>query len=98
MHITEHAYDRGKERLSLTSEALEKLAERAWEHGLRHKQAKGRFKKYLGTLFADGLTPVVYGEVIYMFTIYRKAPSLVTVWQMPYEFRKYIRICIPRAA
>lgn len=98
MKLTEHAIDRGRERLSLTSDALEKLAVRAWESGIRHKAAKGRLKKYLGTLFKDGLTPVVYGEVIFMFTRDRRAPSLVTLWQIPNEFKKYLRLCLPQAA
>ena len=68
--------------------ALTKLAERAWTKGVRPKDTGGQFKKWLQTI--DN-TPRVYGEVVYVFTFYRKLPSLVTVYQVPVEFKKYLK-------
>jgi hypothetical protein len=88
VHITEHAYDRGRERLSFTKNALDKLASKAWESGMRRSQAGGRLRKHLKEIKGNIR---IYGDNLYIFTTYRRQPSLVTVYQLPQEYRKYVR-------
>ena len=49
--ITEHAYERAKERLRFKSEVLDKMAAVAYEEGLKHSESKGLLKKYITSLF-----------------------------------------------
>lgn len=39
--ITEHAYERAKERLKWKSKVLDKMAEKAFLEGIKHKDTKG---------------------------------------------------------
>jgi hypothetical protein len=87
IHVTLHAIQRGRERLSLTEAAVIKLAERAYVEGIDGSSAKGRLKKYLSKIDKQ---VKIRGDILYVFTIYRKQPSLVTLFPLPFEFRKYI--------
>lgn len=88
--ITEHAYDRAKERLSLSKNALDRLALKAFEEGIKHEDTKGKLNRYLTSLFmtykkANNIR--VYGENVFLFC----NNSLVTVYQLTYALRKYIK-------
>jgi hypothetical protein len=50
IEISEHAYQRGKERLGLSRKAFARLAERAYLDGMTHKDVHGRLHKYLTKL------------------------------------------------
>ena len=45
VHITDHAYERAKERLSWKTSVLEKMAEKAYNDGICHKDTKGSLNK-----------------------------------------------------
>lgn len=89
--ITEHAYERAKERLRFKSEVLDKMAAVAYEEGLKHSESKGLLKKYITSLFfqygkANNIR--IYGEVIYLFA----SSTLITVYQVPSHLKKYLKL------
>lgn len=90
MQITDHAKIRAKERLNLNSKSLERLAEKAFDKGLKSNTAKAKLKKYLDKLYLEYKTGygVVYGEIVYVFI----GEKLITLWQLPRELLKYTKI------
>lgn len=90
MLITEHAYLRASERLSLSRDSLNKLSERALNSGLSASNFKhGKFKRYLDHLYfkyrkANNIK--IYGDVIYLF----RNKVLITLYQLPNEFKKAV--------
>jgi hypothetical protein len=88
--ITDHAYLRAKERLSLSRGAFEKMAEKAYISGIGRMETRGRFRKYVDGLWnrkADNIR--IYGEVVYLFHRH----VLITVFALPNEFKKYLKVC-----
>jgi hypothetical protein len=85
--ISDHAYDRGKERLGLDKSAFEKIATKAYIAGKPHKDCKGRLKTYVTSLYFQYQTANnirIYGENIYLF----KNNTLITCYQLPNEFNE----------
>jgi hypothetical protein len=84
--ITDHAFQRAKERMGFDRKATERIAMKAFVAGKRHTQCKGQLKKYLDTLYlqyqvANNMR--VYGEAIYLFANNR----LVTIYNLPNEYK-----------
>ena len=93
--ITNHAYERANERLSLSRESFVRLAKKAYIDGVSHGETKGKLKKYLDKLWFKHKNHIygqnnvrIYGENIYMF----RDNILVTVYQLSYDLRKYIKL------
>lgn len=89
--ITDHAYDRAKERLSLSKDSFCRLALKAYTEGIKAKECKGRLKRYLDKLwfqYKNANNVIIYGENIFFF----KDNVLITVYQLPYELRKFIKL------
>lgn len=91
VHVTEHAFEKGKERLSLNKKSLEKLANLAFDKGLKHSDMKAYLKKYIDKMYfrnksANNIR--VYGEVLFIFVEDR----LVTLYQLPQNLKKYIKL------
>jgi hypothetical protein len=85
--ITLHACDRAKQRLQWGKATLQRMADKAFREGLCHHQSTGQLKKYLNKLWleqkkADNLR--IYGQHVFLFA----GQTLLTVWQVPCEFRK----------
>lgn len=90
IHITNHAYERAKDRLSLRQESFDRLAEKAMSEGIKHSDTKGRLNRYLTKLWAQNKQANnirVYGENVFLFI----DTKLVTVFQIPNELRKYLK-------
>lgn len=91
IYITLHGFDMGKERLSLSKEPFRKLVVKAFNEGIRHADTKGRLKKYIDCLYLKhekGNNIRIYGENVFIF----HNRNLITVWQIPNEFKKYLPI------
>jgi hypothetical protein len=91
IQITDHAYDRAKERLSLSKDSFCRLATKAYVEGIKAKESKGRLKRYLDKLWFQYKTAnnvVIYGENIFFF----RENVLITVYQLPHVLRKFIKI------
>lgn len=87
--ITEHAFDRAKERLGLNEAAFKKIVLRAWLDGIKHKDTKGTLNQYITKLYmryknANNIR--IYGEVVYVFS----NQTLITVYQVPSELKKFL--------
>lgn len=68
--ITEHAHARAKERLVWKSKVLDKMAEKAFTEGIRHKDTKGSLMRYLTKLWFNYKhcnNVRIYGENIFFF-------------------------------
>lgn len=92
VRITDHAYDRAKERLSWKPGVLDKMTEKAYLEGIKHKDTKGQLNKYITKIWfkhknANNIR--IYGENIYLFC----DNILVTVYQLPGNLRQYIKHC-----
>lgn len=89
--ITEHAYERAKDRLSLNRKSFENLASKALESGKKHKELKSHLKKYVDKLYLsykNANNIKMYGHVIYLF----RNNVLLTVYQLPSNLIKYINL------
>lgn len=87
IYITDHAYDRAKERLGMSRGAFSKLAYKAYLDGVKHCNTAGNLKKWIdGTWFnyknANNIR--IYGEVFFLFNF----KTLITVYQVPHNLRK----------
>ncbi len=88
--ITEHAYSRAKERLSLNAKSFNRLAITAFEKGLKHCETKGRLKRYIDSLWFKHKTASnirIYGENIFFFA----GSTLITVHQLSTELKKHVK-------
>lgn len=76
--VTDHAYDRIKERMSLSKKAAVRLASKVLECGITHSEATGKLKQFLDKLYLthkNGNNMRVYGQFVYLF----KGSVLITV-------------------
>ncbi len=88
--ITDHAYLRAKERLSLNKKSLDRLADVAYNKGIKHSDIKGQLKKYIDKLYFEYKTANnirIYGEFIFLFS----KNTLITLYQVPNEFRRMLK-------
>ncbi len=82
-----HACERAKQRLQWGKATLQLMADKAFTEGLCRQQATGRLKKYLDKLWSEHQSANnmrIYGQHLFLFT----GQTLITVWQVPGEFRK----------
>ena len=45
--ITDHAYERAKERLRWNAKVLDKMAEKSFLEGIKHGETKGSLNRYI---------------------------------------------------
>lgn len=85
--LTQHAYDRLRERLGLSKKAAERIAIKAYENGIRHGETNGRLFKYiLSMTYAyknKGACNILYGENVYCFVNEGEIARLITVFGIP---------------
>lgn len=95
IHITDHAYQRAKERLSWGKETIERMAKKAYFEGIRHKDTKGKLNKYITSLWSERKTANnirIYGENIYLFS----RNVLLTVYHLDAKMRKTLKHSLPK--
>lgn len=90
--ITDHAFDRLKERSGLNKKAAVKLAEKAYNKGIKHSDTSGTLYRYVSSVAGDshkGATIRLYGDKVFIFNRNNKNENkervikLITVMQMP---------------
>lgn len=88
--ITQHAYEKGRERLGLKPNAFEKVVACAFCYGVEPQETKGELKKYIKHLFEEhnNTDARIYGENIYIFSGNR----LVTVYRLHTNLIKYLKV------
>lgn len=92
--ITEHAYERAKERLRWKPCALDKMAILAFDNGIKHSDTKGTLNKYITRIWFKYKTANnirIYGENIFFF----KNSTLITLYQLPNDMKRLIK-CVKK--
>lgn len=87
IQITDHAYDRMKERLGWSRKAGERMAQKAYLEGQTHGETRGSLHRFLDGVFlshgnANNLR--IYGEALFVFC----GNKLITVYALPTRYRK----------
>ena len=98
--VTRHAYDRMKERLGLNKKAAVRIAEMAYESGIRHGETNGRLYRYISkearAYMRKGFCMKIYGETVFCFIDKvdqdggERITSLVTVWPIPQNLKNQV--------
>ncbi len=87
MNISRHAAERLRERCGLNKRACKRMAQKAFDEGIRHGQAKGRLNKWVTGLYfknqnANNIR--LYGDKACIFC----GETLVTVIQIPVDLMR----------
>lgn len=88
--ISEHAFERAKERLNLKRDSFIRLTNKAFYEGIRHNQFKGQLLKYINSVYLQHKAAnniMIYGEIIYFFN----NSKLITVYQVPNNLKNLIK-------
>lgn len=88
--LTDHSIEQAKVRFKWNKDSLERMATKAFEEGILHKDTKGQLNRYINKLYlkyevCNNIR--IYGEVVYLF----KNGLLITLYQIPNEFKKYLK-------
>lgn len=93
--LSHHAETRLKERCGLQKKSMQRMADRAFEHGYDYSQTTGAVRTWLDTRkLANGqeTTFRLYGDICYVFGYNN---TLITVLHIPTElknWKKYIKV------
>jgi len=93
--VTRHAEQRERKRCGVPKKATKRLAQIAFENGLKHSETTGNLHKYLTSLYfknkkANNLR--VYGDKVYVFS----DEVLVTVLNLPRGCMEIAKKCFER--
>lgn len=86
VQVSKHAEKRLIERCGLNKRSVQRIAEKAFTHGIVHKDTKGNLHKWVDSLYfrnrsANNIR--LYGDKAYIFA----GDILVTVLQIPSNLR-----------
>lgn len=87
MTISNHARHRMKERCGFNRKTQDRMAQKAFNEGITHKQTKGRLHKWVTSLFFKNCNANnirLYGDNAYIFC----GETLVTVIPIPVNLKK----------
>lgn len=94
MEVSMHAAERLKERCGLNKKSMQRMAQKAFDEGIRHSQTKGRLNKWVAGLYFNNPKAKnirLYGDKAYIFC----GEILVTVIQIPAglmkDFKKVVK-------
>lgn len=96
--VSEHAFDRLRERSGLNRSAANKLVVQAFTKGLKHGETVGRLFKWVSSASRTsrtGSTYRVYGDKLYIFSPDYKEENtftLVTVMQVPSNLSNIVKV------
>lgn len=89
--LSQHAIERGRERLKLKAKSLTRLSQHAFDRGLAPSAFRGSFRRFLdGCAMRARCTVRVHGEHVYIFSVEHE-PKLITVMPVPPRHRRLIR-------
>lgn len=91
MIITDHAYEKAKERLGLKKRSFDKMALEALEKGKTHSECKGSLKRYVTKLwFQYKICNNIrfHNQNIFFFV----EDKLITVYQCPKKYHNHLKI------
>jgi hypothetical protein len=73
--------------MSLSQQAMMRMAELALENGIKHAETAGALNRYLDGLYLQHGTANntrIYGEIVFIF----HGSKLITVYPLPGEFKR----------
>jgi hypothetical protein len=82
VELTRHSEQRERKRCGVPKKAVARLAEIAFEKGLRHSETKGRLNRYITSLWGKNTMANnirVYGDKVFIFC----DNILITVLNLP---------------
>lgn len=85
--VSKHAEQRMRERCGLNKKSIERIAQKAYNKGIKHESTKGRLNKWItGVYFKNTKANNIrlYGDMLYIFC----DNVLVTVFQIPHSIAK----------
>lgn len=85
--VSKHAEQRMRERCGLNKKSIERIAQKAYNKGIKHESTKGRLHKWItGVYFKNTKANNIrlYGDMLYIFC----DNVLVTVFQIPHSIAK----------
>ena len=88
--ITNHAFERCKERAGWNKKVAKKMANRAFIKGISHKDTRGRLNKYITSLWRynkNAGNVKVYGEFVFIFA----GETLITVHALPNNLKGVVK-------
>ena len=98
--ITEHAYDRMKQRLGWNRKAANRMAGVAYAEGINHGETNGKLYRYISaqtsSYMRKGKCIKIYGEAFFCFVKHKDEETggtvalLITVWVIPWELRSQV--------
>lgn len=86
LHITEHAKQRGQERLAWSPAALARMAPRILAEGVSAASVSGRLRRFLdrqAITHRKGNNVRIWSRQVFVF----QDETLITVYALPAEFR-----------
>lgn len=87
--ISNHAFERAQERLSLNPKSFIRMVDKAWRNGIKESEIVGDFASYIIELKEGREQDIrIYGSFIYIFV----NKLLVTVYVCPAKYIKYLKI------
>lgn len=90
IQITDHAYQRMKERCGWNKKAGARMADLAFSHGIEHRNTKGKLHRFLDGIYLSHQNAsklVLYGQAVFIFC---RGNILVTVYAVPSRMRKIV--------
>jgi len=80
--ITDHAYERAKERCGWNKNALDRMAEKVMVNGINHNKVSGQLKRYIDKIYLQHRNASafkIYGAYLFIFS----SDKLITVYKLP---------------
>ena len=93
IRITDHAYQRMKERMGLNKKAAKRMMSIVYKSGICKDNTTGQLSKYLEardeSYEREGNRVLIYGEMVYCFADYKDVSVLVKVYRVPNHLRNH---------
>lgn len=87
--ISDHAYDRGKDRLGLSRTAFQQKAIKAFKEGICHSEVAGNLKRFIDkTYLKEGNANNI--RILNHFIFIFRKNILITVYQVPNNLKKSV--------
>jgi hypothetical protein len=84
--LSDHGFERAKERLGLSRDAAERTFRKALAEGVQTDETRGRLRRYMDFLRHQYKTrPLIHGNHVW---IVGRDKCLVTIFELPHEHRQ----------
>lgn len=96
IEITRHAEQRMRERLGINKKSIERIAQRAFDEGIKHSETKGNLNKWVTSVYfknesANNIR--IYGNTLFIFD----DNKLVTVYYIPRNLTKKLESMVKKS-